>query len=1237
MLLPRSILAAGSGKRPRLISPAVLAIFAILVAVALLLMFPYRTLMDQVLRDRSGDELSITYLRNLQRTDPHNADLALRLAQQLLAARLFGDLEPALADVLKNGSPNNKVQARLLLWHAREIVWRNPGLGSSAREAERLELLRELHALADLQLDEQTRLEIADRAYELGDTDLGLRLYRSIRGNTDGNQTSWLINRAQLRQNQGAPDSAIQLLLLARQRSTSLDVQRECFFRAVRILLAEDQPREALALAQSELGNLIADQQSLVFMVELARSANAPAVAENYAKLMLRLSLQQMLDRLAANEGAQIRTVADIPPLGGPPGLPFDDRVYGLGYDAFLGNRNLEDAYRVADFAVRQVPQSAAWRKRLAQVAEWSGRPEQALRQWQWLLASHDISAKDRDDAASAVLRLAPGLFDDKALQAGLRYRLHQHPGSPELLRALIASFEHEGLPEEAIAVLQDMIQEHPDPGSMQALENLAVQSGHTDLAIQTSEALIARYGTSRERALQLAGLYLGQGNIGKAWAALKSAQGIVPANDEAFWRLLGNLSLRAQQDAQARIAYSKLVDSDTANQDDYDALTELLVPASPADASALAMRGALRFNNWNLLLRALELNVDAGSPEVAWRTFTTLDTKWFERGEKNIRFLMLRCDVARALGHTPEAVRDLEKILALDPQNSMARQNMLWVLIDSHNQAALRTLLAAHETDWALDADLHDALGAAWMTLSAPHVALERYLAPRMKAHREDFLWLMNYADALEQDRQPDLAWQLRAWLLRTRQQAADAPASPAMRAARTRLHMALEPGDPALGALRAFLSLSPETTPEARQIADELRISWQLGSAEPESARLWLWSRYARHLSSPDWARTALAMHEQDWKSLSLELDARFSALMRDDAISVARAIDAGALATSLAFDAQTLQRDDTPLQLQLSETLLESAPRLSVEAERLKFGQWLEKSRKIGWQQQITANLRLSMEFERIDREVDAAMMLVPGTETRTAIALSRHSRGGETRAVIARHDAMTTWLEAGVSQAYSIGGIRLTSRMAWHEAADESLALRALGRRDLLRLEGNLPLSPATRLNLAAQAARYSAQNGLHLGTGLRSEAELSHRLGAEGEDTQLATYWNANDFRAAGSLPAGDRLDSLANRLPGTDDAADKVATLLPRDYMLYGLRWSTGTSWDESWTRRVRPFASAAITYNTDAGKGYAFSVGLAGHLDGPDHLAASFSSDQGVNSGTPRSTHINLHYWRAF
>src|SRR2546429_3871570 len=41
--------------------------------------------------------------------------------------------------------------------------------------------------------------------------------------------------------------------------------------------------------------------------------------------------------------------------------------------------------------------------------------------------------------------------------------------------------------------------------------------------------------------------------------------------------------------------------------------------------------------------------------------------------------------------------------------------------------------------------------------SLSRPAVALERYLKPHRAEHADDFLWMMQYADALEQNQQAD------------------------------------------------------------------------------------------------------------------------------------------------------------------------------------------------------------------------------------------------------------------------------------------------------------------------------------------------------------------------------------------------------------------------------------------------------------------------------------------------
>ena len=93
--------------------------------------------------------------------------------------------------------------------------------------------------------------------------------------------------------------------------------------------------------------------------------------------------------------------------------IPFNQEDYVLAYDVFVGSGDLEQAYRVAEKAVRQVPQDSGWQKRLATVAAWTRRQDVAAEYY--FLARQQTS--DRDEAR----RLFLAGMD--ALMAGSRFK----------------------------------------------------------------------------------------------------------------------------------------------------------------------------------------------------------------------------------------------------------------------------------------------------------------------------------------------------------------------------------------------------------------------------------------------------------------------------------------------------------------------------------------------------------------------------------------------------------------------------------------------------------------------------------------------------------------------------------------------------------------------------------------------------------------------------------------------
>ncbi|HSD40174.1 MAG TPA: tetratricopeptide repeat protein [Rhodocyclaceae bacterium] len=1240
MLRQRSTLAVAAAKRPRLVPPIALAGFTALVGMALVVMYPYRVIVETVLREQHGDELTLAYLHNLLRTNSNNPELIFRLAEQQLSANDLAGMRQSLGKILNMPDEADRITARMLLWRASELEWLRSPPASTQRAALQRSLLAELEALSRMHVNEQTRVQIAERALDFNELALAIRLYRSLKTHDGKFNDEWFAGRARQLIGEHEYEAALQLYLIARERATTLEARRSLFFRAVQVPLSRNQSGAALALAEEQLKDLSDDVDSLMFMVKLARSANQPDVAARYARLMLRLTLLERWRRLALDEAfaARWRLVADAPsPAGGPPQRPFDEGVYALGYDAFVAARQLDDAYRVATSAVRQAPQSADWRLRLARVAEWSGRPQEALTHWRWLL-EHPVTNSVQDEAAQALLRLAPGLFDDSALLLAQTYALARQPDDLQL-RRLIDTYERLGQPDEAIRAAQNFVKAHPQAAPMQMLADLAERAARMDLAINTLRQMNARFGVTRERAIKLASLYVGQGRIGDAHTALSAVRDKVAADDTLFWRSYGALAELQQDDDQARTAYAQVIDFGKADVKDFNALIDLLAEADPVQAAALSARAARKFDSWPHLIRALDLYTQAGHAADVERLLASLDARWLALGENDAYFLSLRATHFRSRGRTVAALADYERWLALNPGDSASREGLLWLLVDSHNSVALRTMLAAHETDWAAETSLHDVLAAAWVTLSAPHVALERYLSPRLDSHRHDFLWLMNYADVLEQDQQTDTAWRLRRALMRQRP-AADTTAltEQALREARVRLALAQTPGDPALAALRELLRQDRAAQAKPGAVSDELALAWLLSQGEPAAARSYLWSRYARHLAQPGWATLATALAEDDWTSVDALLSRRDIAPSRYDSVSAANMLGKPGEAATQAFDSQTLQRDDEALQLQLTEVLLEQAPRVSVEADRRDLGQWLENEQRVGVAAQLTPHLRAALDLGRVARQVDASQMIAAPNEQSVVLKLQHRANAYETRLALGQRESLAPWTSLAFAQTlYARGPANLALRVDWRQPADESPALRAMGWRNALRLEGGYRLSQDDQVGLTATQASYDAQNGLSLGSGQRAELSLVHSLHRETREANLEVFWNFNHFSSKAPFDESPQLDEVAGHLPGDGSASERVATLIPQSYNFYGLRLSTEMARQTTYTRAFRPFGTVAYTYNTQLGTGYSFGFGLAGSVLGNDHLAAGIYSEKGGSHGVSNSTTYGLHYWLAF
>lgn len=768
--------------RARLLPPWALLGFTLLVVSALALLFLRRELAELVLRSSAHDGLTETYLGQLHSLEPGNARLALRLARLHLVR---GRAHEALA---------------LAEPHLRAP---EPALAHEARHVRRDALVA-----------------LAAQAADSGELGLARLLYRRIL--LHERDADWMEEAAERFVGWGDYRFAAELYFNARRHARTPDAARTLYRAGVHALLAGNLPAEALAAAERELGALAEDDAVLLELVQLARAADRTDLAAGYMKRLMRMKPRASL-------GERLLDVL-VPPAHAASALPrlraYDAALYAMAYEIFLANRDLNSAFFVAQAAVGYVPDDVTWRERLARVSEQSGRAAQALAAWRW------VAERTGDEQAwQAVLRLAPGLNDDDAAAAALRHRVQSPQASAADAHALADAYERLGQPAEGLAWFEGLYRRTGLLTALALAADLAEESGRAEQAIALNLELAAVAEPPPDRLLRVATLQILGGRLADAHALLWRFRGGSAARSGHYWSLLADLAWTLQDDASAIYALTQLTERLEADPTDFDRLTSLLRPRQPAQAASVARAGFERFGTPALWLHAAGILAEVNDTGALRRLYDELEPEHEALFAREPFFYSLRSKLAQRRGDLAGARRDLERAVAIAPDDAQQRLALVWLLIEAGDHGALRAALT-EESARAEERAWWPAFAAGWGVLREPRSAMP-FLARLAQSTPDDFFWLAIYADALEQEGRMNAADRVRrhAWAAAHSDNAAAGSSADAERRLRyAKLVVRQAPGDPALQVLR---KLQAE---DASPAAEQLARAWSLSVETPE-----------------------------------------------------------------------------------------------------------------------------------------------------------------------------------------------------------------------------------------------------------------------------------------------------------------------------------------------------------------------------------------------------------------
>jgi hypothetical protein len=286
MLPDRSKRHAGvDGETPRLqlASNWQLLLVAILMIGLLRVIFPHKALVEKLYDQEQLDELTFSYIENLHRTEPGNADLTILLGRVQREQRDIANLGQLLQPVIRGGNARQRAEARMLLLNAYEHQL------AAELPPETLESLRTRLAAF---LQEANRDDIppalagafAAAAFRQDWMALGTQFLNRV---APGRTAQALEGYAQEALAQGRHTLASEYYLLARRQAETSEAARRYFREGIGALMASSRFALAMRVAERDMGDLADDPETLRFMARTALAAGDPVRAARYAQWLV--------------------------------------------------------------------------------------------------------------------------------------------------------------------------------------------------------------------------------------------------------------------------------------------------------------------------------------------------------------------------------------------------------------------------------------------------------------------------------------------------------------------------------------------------------------------------------------------------------------------------------------------------------------------------------------------------------------------------------------------------------------------------------------------------------------------------------------------------------------------------------------------------------------------------------------------------------------------------------------
>lgn len=902
---------------------------------------------------------------------------------------------------------------------------------------------------------------------------------------------------------------------------------------------------------------------------------------------------------------------------------PFRTQDWELAWQAFIGAGEVDDAYTLAQSAVRARPRSRVWLARLAQAARWSNHPRTALTALCRLaLELHEARY------LQPALDLAVGLGDDDRAVTLLRELIRQGGATPAQRSMLSGLYLDIGEPRQAIHELQLRFAHDPAPQVLWEQAVLYGELGDPGRELATLERYRRRFGPGPKVMLAIATLEYVQGRLPQALRDLVGARSRAHRSDTTYWATLSGLAWLLGRYRVAAQAAQVLIDTGKGDTADYQRVVYAEQYRDPRRAFTVAERGWRQTRDPGLFLSMLDI-ASSLQPDTPWltRAFAALGPGQAAAFAAEPAYWTALAQLRSGQGRKRAAAAAYRRALRLRPGDDSLLAGYLWLLIDSDDLTPIAPDLYRLTRRADRAPELWAPIAAVYAALDQPERALP-WLQAQWSTRQSDPLWLMDYADTLEQADRPEAAWELRrrAYDLLARRAASLPDSTRLVRPMRTLAALAtsLAPGDPARRAIEGLAR-----KPASRQ-ARVTVLAWMLSEQAQPLARWWYLRAFMRQ-PPPDWAQLAQAVGTGDKPAIARLLRRGRARLPRRDRVAAATDIGWNSLALSAAWQGLEGEPQDATLQRQFDELAVARADSLEAGAAATRWSGLLADGASLKASQWLETG-RLDIRIDTIrQRVIDAAQLGTLPSISRSALLSWRQATAlGGLELGLGAGRNLAGWSRESITwQRHWSGG--LETRLGATAGAEplDTAALSIAGLEDRLEGDANARLTARASLQLQLQAGWLRAQGGGALGSAQRFALDGDYALWHSPPDFTLQASLSGARYRRAAHLP-----QQLLALLPAGRPAPD---LFVPESFVQACVGGHFNMQYAADFTGRLRPYAGAQLCANSVSGQGFDLTAGAAMPVFGSDHLSLSLNLGNNVGTHSGRTTGAMLRYRRYF